>query len=66
MIPTECLPIKLPEVEKYLPTEDGQPPLGNAKEWHWSPLTPNGGTGKLGKIVSKVEFESSPFGGGGG
>ncbi len=29
------LPIELPEVEKYLPTEDGQPPLGNAKEWAW-------------------------------
>jgi leucyl-tRNA synthetase len=27
--------IKLPEVEKYLPTEDGRPPLGNAKNWHW-------------------------------
>ncbi len=29
------LPVKLPEVEKYLPTEDGRPPLGNAKEWAW-------------------------------
>jgi leucyl-tRNA synthetase len=36
MIPVECLPIKLPEVEKYLPTQDGQPPLGNAKEWYWN------------------------------
>lgn len=27
--------IELPEVEKYLPTEDGRPPLGNAKKWHW-------------------------------
>ncbi len=35
MIAAEHLPIKLPEVEKYLPTEDGQPPLGNAKAWHW-------------------------------
>jgi leucyl-tRNA synthetase len=35
MIPTECLPIILPEVENYLPTEDGLPPLGNAKEWYW-------------------------------
>ena len=34
-IPTTCLPLELPEVEKYLPTEDGQPPLGNAKEWYW-------------------------------
>ena len=35
MIDKEHLPIRLPEVEKYLPTEDGQPPLGNAKEWYW-------------------------------
>jgi leucyl-tRNA synthetase len=36
MIAAEHLPIRLPEVEKYLPTEDGQPPLGNSKEWAWS------------------------------
>jgi leucyl-tRNA synthetase len=35
MIPEDCLPILLPEVENYLPTEDGLPPLGNAKEWYW-------------------------------
>ena len=35
MIDTEHLPIVLPEVEKYLPTEDGKPPLGNATEWAW-------------------------------
>jgi leucyl-tRNA synthetase len=34
-IPEKHLPVELPEVEKYLPTEDGQPPLGNAKEWAW-------------------------------
>ena len=36
MIDAKHLPIVLPEVEKYLPTEDGQPPLGNSKEWAWS------------------------------
>jgi len=36
MISKEHLPIRLPEVEKYLPTEDGQPPLGNSREWAWS------------------------------
>jgi leucyl-tRNA synthetase len=36
MIDKEHLPIRLPDVEKYLPTEDGQPPLGNSKEWAWS------------------------------
>ncbi len=35
MIDAKHLPIRLPEVEKYLPTEDGQPPLGNATEWAW-------------------------------
>src|SRR5690554_2631358 len=35
MIDSKHLPIVLPEVEKYLPTEDGQPPLGNAKVWAW-------------------------------
>ncbi|MEK9602928.1 MAG: leucine--tRNA ligase [Flavobacteriaceae bacterium] len=34
----EHLPLKLPEVEKYLPTEDGKPPLGNAKEWAWDEM----------------------------
>ena len=35
MIKTEHLPIVLPEVEKYLPTETGEPPLGNAPVWAW-------------------------------
>ncbi|WP_343589262.1 leucine--tRNA ligase [Flavobacterium sp.] len=35
MIDSQHLPIILPEVEKYLPTEDGLPPLGNAAVWAW-------------------------------
>ena len=35
MIPEECLPIQLPEVDKFLPTETGEPPLGNATSWAW-------------------------------
>jgi len=35
MIDAEHLPIKLPEVEKYLPTEEGEPPLGRADVWAW-------------------------------
>ncbi|MFI2741338.1 leucine--tRNA ligase [Zhouia sp. PK063] len=35
MIDAAHLPIKLPEVEKYLPTETGEPPLGNATDWAW-------------------------------
>jgi leucyl-tRNA synthetase len=38
MIDAKHLPIVLPEVEKYLPTEDGQPPLGNALVWAWDSL----------------------------
>jgi len=35
MIEETYLPILLPEVEKYLPTEEGNPPLGNATTWAW-------------------------------
>ncbi|MEM0517966.1 leucine--tRNA ligase [Aequorivita flava] len=34
-IPTKCLPLRLPDVEKYLPTEEGEPPLGRADDWAW-------------------------------
>ena len=39
MIPEECLPIKLPQVDKFLPTETGEPPLGNATKWAWDTKT---------------------------
>ncbi|EJX04600.1 leucine--tRNA ligase [gut metagenome] len=35
MIPEDCLPLELPEVSKFLPTETGEPPLGNATCWAW-------------------------------
>lgn len=35
MIDTEHLPLRLPDVEKYLPTETGEPPLGRADVWAW-------------------------------
>ena len=38
MIGEEHLPILLPEVEKYLPTEEGNPPLGNATAWAWDTI----------------------------
>ena len=46
----EHLPLKLPEVEKYLPTEDGKPPLGNAKDWAWNTA--------LEKVVSIDEIDN--------
>ena len=35
MIPESCLPLELPEVKKFLPTETGEPPLGHATKWAW-------------------------------
>lgn len=35
MIPESCLPLELPEVAKFLPTENGEPPLGHATKWAW-------------------------------
>lgn len=36
MIPEDCLPLELPKVDKFLPTESGEPPLGHAKLWAWN------------------------------
>lgn len=35
MIPEDCLPLELPEVDTFLPTETGEPPLGHATRWAW-------------------------------
>ena len=35
MIPENCLPLELPEIDKYEPTETGEPPLGRATKWAW-------------------------------
>ena len=35
MVPEDCLPLELPEIETYKPTETGEPPLGRAKMWAW-------------------------------
>ncbi|UBB89283.1 leucine--tRNA ligase [Candidatus Kaistella beijingensis] len=37
-LPVSALPLELPEVEKYLPTENGDPPLGNAKNFAWDEM----------------------------
>lgn len=39
MLPADKLPLKLPEVTKFLPTETGEPPLGNATQWAWNTVT---------------------------
>ena len=38
MIDEKYLPIELPDVSKYLPTEDGKPPLGNSDSWAWDTI----------------------------
>ncbi|MFY9243370.1 MAG: class I tRNA ligase family protein [Polaribacter sp.] len=50
MIDEKYLPIVLPEVEKYLPTEDGKPPLGNATEWAWD--------SRANKVVSNEKLKN--------
>ena len=50
MIPKECLPLELPEIDKYQPTETGEPPLGRAKMWAWDT--------KFDKVVSKDEIDN--------
>lgn len=35
MVPEECLPIELPEIKEYKPTDTGEPPLGRAEKWAW-------------------------------
>ena len=39
MIPEECLPLELPEIKTYQPTETGEPPLGHAEKWAWDTKT---------------------------
>ncbi|MEZ4790331.1 MAG: class I tRNA ligase family protein [Flavobacteriales bacterium] len=47
-LPESELPLKLPEVDKFLPTEDGEPPLARAKNWHFTPSPSEKGTGDEG------------------
>jgi leucyl-tRNA synthetase len=58
MIDSKHLPIVLPEVEKYLPTEDGQPPLGNATNWAWDTVNNKIVSNEL-VTLSAVEGQSS-------
>lgn len=53
MLDEKFLPLELPEVDKYLPTETGEPPLGNAKEWHWLQYDDEG------KVVSEEVFKKA-------
>ena len=39
IVPKECLPLQLPDIDEYRPTETGEPPLGRAKRWAWDTKT---------------------------
>ncbi|WP_372792799.1 leucine--tRNA ligase [Lutibacter sp.] len=62
MIDVKHLPIVLPEVEKYLPTEDGKPPLGNATTWAWNTKTNKVVSNNLidNKTVFPLELNTMP------
>lgn len=51
------LPLVLPEIDKYLPTEDGEPPLARAKDWLYSPF--EGGAQRAGDVKEKYQYELS-------
>lgn len=50
MLPLNKLPLELPEVDKFLPTSTGEPPLGNASKWAWNTQTE--------EIVDKSEIDN--------
>ena len=54
MVPEACLPLQLPEVTKFLPTETGEPPLGNATCWAWD--TENNCVTENSRIDQKTVF----------
>lgn len=54
MVPKTCLPLQLPEVTKFLPTETGEPPLGNATCWAWD--TENNCVTENSRIDQKTVF----------
>ncbi len=61
-LPNSALPLELPEVEKYLPTEDGDPPLGNAKTFAWDEANKKVVDTNLidGKTVFPLELSTMP------
>lgn len=51
MLPVDKLPLELPEVDKFLPTETGEPPLGRATNWAWDTVNE--------KVVSVTEINNT-------
>ncbi|MBO7140693.1 MAG: leucine--tRNA ligase [Prevotella sp.] len=50
IVPKDCLPLQLPEIDEYKPTETGEPPLGRAKMWAWDT--------KFDKVVDVAEIDN--------
>ena len=62
MIPEQYLPIELPEIDKYEPTESGEPPLGRARKWAWDTQNNQVVDKELidGKTVFPIELYTMP------
>lgn len=62
MLPLEALPLELPEVDKFLPTESGEPPLGHATKWAWDTTSNKVVENSLidGKSIFPLELNTMP------
>ena len=62
VIDEKYLPLELPEVDKYLPTEDGKPPLARAKKWAWDTVNNKVVDNELidNKTVFPLEYSTMP------
>ncbi len=67
LLPESELPLVLPEIDQYKPTQTGEPPLGRAKDWKYSPPAPEVGVDLTpGPSPEERGGKGSPVGGGGG
>ena len=62
LIGEEFLPLELPKIDKYLPTEDGKPPLARADKWAWDTVNNKVVSNNLidGKTIFQLEFSTMP------
>ena len=58
LIDEKDLPLILPEVDKYLPTEDGEPPLARAVGWKYKPQTSSVAPSKSPPVVETLAAEA--------
>ncbi len=62
IIDEKYLPLELPKIDKYLPTEDGKPPLARAEKWAWDTVNNKIVENKLidGKTIFQLEYSTMP------